>query len=125
MQNNYGNAVIFAKYVLLAANPDTTKTVDLDDRLVRFIAIILVAFICLLHYFSGRFGLFINRLLALFKVILLITVFAAGMRASNQPGSGKHDLHKSYEKKSYLDGLAAMVLILYSYSGYENANYVS
>jgi amino acid transporter len=124
LANSYGNSVTFAKHVMLAASPSTSMSTELDSRLIRFIAIVVLAFVCLLHYFSGRFGLFMNKLLAIFKVLLLTTVIIAGVNSSNKPGSGLKDFKESHGKKNSADGLAAMVLILYAYSGYENANYV-
>jgi len=123
--NSYGNSVVFAKHVLLAADPSAEKSTELDSRLVRFIAISVLAFVCLLHYFSARFGLFMNKLFALFKILLLTTVFIAGTKSAKNSDSGLKDFTRDHGSGNSLDGLAAMVLILYSYSGYENANYVS
>jgi amino acid transporter len=125
LNNTYGNSVTFAKHVMLAANPSTSISTELDSRMIRFIAIVVLTVVCLLHYFSSRFGLFMNKVLAIFKLLLLVTVIIAGVNAAKEPGSGLKDFEESYGKKNSADGLAAMVLILYAYSGYENANYVS
>jgi amino acid transporter len=124
VSTSHGNSVAFAKQVLLAAEPSSRISSDLDSRLVRFIAIVSLAAACLLHYFSGRFGLFMNKLLAVFKILLLFTVFVAGVKASRTPDSGLKDFTQSHGPKGRWDGLAALVSILYSYAGYENANYV-
>lgn len=97
---------------------------DLDTRLVRFIAVAVLSVVCLLHYFSNRFGLFMNKLFAIFKTVLLLTVFIAGMKASTKDESGLADFGKTHGKRSAGDGLSAMVLIFYAYQGWENANYV-
>ena len=122
--NSYGNSITFAKQTVLASNPNTTKTTELDSRLVRFIAIVVLSLVCLLHYFSNRFGLFMNKLFAIFKTILLFTVFVAGVNAARKEGSGLADFNETHGPRNSADGLAAMVLIFYSYQGWENANYV-
>lgn len=122
--NSYGNSVTFAKHVMLAVEPDYATTTELDTRQVRFIAIVVLSAVCLLHYFSNKFGLFLNKLFALFKVILLITVFVAGIKAANKDGSGRNDFRETHGERKSVDGLAAMVLIFYAYQGWENANYV-
>jgi amino acid transporter len=122
--NSYGNSIAFAKQTILASDPTTTKTTDLDARLVRFIAIVVLSVVCLLHYFSNRFGLFMNKVFAIFKTGLLFTVFVAGVRVAGNKGSGLADFKDTHGERNSADGLAAMVLIFYSYQGWENANYV-
>lgn len=123
--NSYGNSVTFAKQVILASDPSYQSTTELDNRLIRFIAIVVLSAVCLLHYFSNKFGLFLNKLFAIFKIILLFTVFIAGVKAANKEGSGLEDFTEIHGASESADGLAAMVLIFYSYQGWENANYVS
>jgi hypothetical protein len=66
-----------------------------------------------------------NRLLAAFKVVLLFTVFVAGVKTAKKEGVGHEEFNAVHGDRNSLDGLAAMVLILYAYQGWENANYVS
>lgn len=47
--NTDGNALQFAKHVLLAAEPSITRTEELDKRLITLIAITILATVCLLH----------------------------------------------------------------------------
>lgn len=124
LSNSYGNSVTFAKQTILASDSSIARTTDLDSRLVRFIAIVVLSTVCLLHYSSNRFGLFLNKLFAIFKTILLFTVFVAGVKAAGKEGSGLADFYDNHGVRHPTDGLAAMVLILYSYQGWENANYV-
>lgn len=123
--NSYGNSVAFAKHALLAVDPDVAKSAQLDTRLVRFIAIAVLTVVCFLHYFSSRFGLFLNKLLALFKIILLFTVFVAAIIAREYEDSGRQDFNEYHGDQNAMNGIAAMVLIMYTYQGWENANYVS
>jgi amino acid transporter len=113
---------------LLAAIPSAESSSDFDPRLVRFIAVCILSAICLLHYFSSQLGLFLNKLLALYKALLLFSIFIAGMIASGKEGSGAHDWTTKYPPghgNRGISSLAALVLVLYSYTGWENANYVS
>ncbi|KAL6252611.1 hypothetical protein RBB50_000330 [Rhinocladiella similis] len=123
--NSYGNSVTFSKQTLLASDSSATKMAELDTRLVRFIAISVLSVVCLLHYFSNRFGLFLNKLFAIFKTVLLLTVFIAGVKASSKEGSGLSDFGKTHGDRGATDGLSALVLIFYAYQGWENANYVA
>jgi amino acid transporter len=123
--NSYGNSVTFAKQILLASDTSYENTTDIDERLIRFIAIVVLSAVCLLHYFSNKFGLFLNKLFAIFKTILLFTVFVAGVKSARKEGSGLDDFTQTHGASDSANGLAAMVLIFYSYQGWENANYVS
>ena len=69
--------------------------------------------------------MFLNRVLALFKGLLLFSVFVAGVIASRKEGSGLSDFRHILGKHASVDSIAALVLILYAYQGWENANYVS
>lgn len=108
----------------MAINPKINSEADMNTALIRFITICILTLVCLLHYFSGKFGLFMNRLLAIFKLVLLVVVTIAGLITPGGEGSGRNDFQKVHEGKSGEEGLSAMVLILYTYQGWENANYV-
>ena len=121
--NTDGNSLQFAKNTLLAANPEVTNTTELDKRLVTLIAIIVLTIISFVHYFSRNSGLFLNLSFAGFKIILVIVLTIAGGIASGQPVNGKSDWGNQPIPKK--DVLAALIYIMYSYQGWENANYVS
>jgi amino acid transporter len=126
--NSSPNSFAFAKHALLAAIPTADSSKDFDARLVRLIAVAILTIICLMHYFSSKLGLFLNKILALFKALLLFSIFIAGMVAAKKQGSGTSDWtekHGPGGKTNGVDSIAAFVLILYSYTGWENANYVS
>ena len=123
--NTAGNSIAFAKHVLAASSPDIHKATEFDHRLISLIAVGILSIVCLLHYFSSAFGLFLNRLLAYYKIGLLFTVFVAGTIARNDPNSGLHDWSQVEKNHSSSDTLSAMIYILYSYQGWENANYVA
>ena len=123
LANSYGNSIQFAKHILISAEPGVAKVAELDDRLIRYIAISVVTLVCLIHYFSSKAGLFLNKLLAWYKTLLLFVVFIAGMAYSRKHGSKWND-KSNPDKPNNIESLSAMVLIFYTYQGWENANYV-
>ena len=120
--NTDGNSLQFAKHVLLTAQPDVTDTTQLDKRLISLVAICVLTFACFIHYFSRNSGLLLNLVFALYKVVLVFIFVVCGCIASGQPGNGKSDWgNQPIQGKN---ALAAMIYIIYSYQGWENANYV-
>ncbi|KAF2624273.1 amino acid transporter [Macroventuria anomochaeta] len=122
LANSYGNSIQFAKHVLVAAFPGLEDSTKLDPRLVRYIAISVITFVCLIHWHSSRAGLFLNKLVAWYKIVLLVVIFISGMTKSSGNQSKWSD---SGNGVSTTDGMTGMVLIFYSYQGWENANYVA
>jgi hypothetical protein len=114
LANSYGNAIQFAKHILLAALPEVNASAELDDRLVRFIAVTVITVACGIHWFAAHAGLFLNKFIACYKVVLLLVVFIAGIVYSGKHGS-KWD--ENISRRSSSDGMAAMVFIFYSYQG--------
>jgi amino acid transporter len=118
--NTSGNAIAFARFVMIAALPTETKLEALNSKVVKLVAINIVSVVCLLHYFSHNLGRFLNKLLAIYKFCLLIAVMIAGFCASRVK-NGEFDKNVAQNTKNQLGGL---VLVLYSFTGWENANYV-
>ena len=65
-----------------------------------------------------------NSAFASFKIFLLFSVFIAGALARHKNGSGLPDFNTKHKGANGADSLAAFIYILYSYQGWENANYV-
>jgi len=65
--------------------------------------------------------MFLNKLFALYKIFLLIAFIVAGGIASLREGNGKDDWGSQPGNRDYLGGL---IYVMYSYRGWENANYV-
>jgi hypothetical protein len=82
--NSYGNSAIFAKQVILASDSNYKSITELNNCLIRLIAIVVLSAVCLLYYFFNKFGLFLNKLFAMFKIILLFTVFVTGVKSANK-----------------------------------------
>ncbi|CRG91397.1 Low-affinity methionine permease [Talaromyces islandicus] len=118
------NSIAFARYVMLAAEPQVQNEGELDKRLIGFIAITINFVTCLLLYFSSGLALALNRISAVYKIILMLIVFIAGAAASTKQDSGVHDFENTHGSSS-TETLAALVYILFAYQGWENANYVA
>ncbi len=56
--NTAPNCFIFAQYIVGAFDPDQQKP---DTRLLKFVALMCISFICTLHVFSRKLGLMTNN----------------------------------------------------------------
>lgn len=71
--NTAPNCLVFAEYIVTAFNPDSTDSTNprkLDDRLLKFVALVCITFICTLHIFSRKVGIATNNGWHLFHVLL-------------------------------------------------------
>ncbi|KAF2739366.1 hypothetical protein EJ04DRAFT_484118, partial [Polyplosphaeria fusca] len=119
-----GNCIVFASYALQIAHGDAAAS-TIDDRLLRFIAVVVQTTVCLLLYFLRKFCFVANNIFALFKIILLLVIAGAGFCASSWPSSGTSDFSAHEPGVDIIDQLSAMVYILYSYQGWEHTNYIA
>lgn len=110
----------FSNQILISANINDPTYVP-DGRLLRFIAIISLAFFCLLHYFSGHAGRTLNQILAFFKICLLLIVFAAGCVRAGLNYTPDWTQPSNPDRSS---SALAFLLIVFSYTGWENATFV-
>lgn len=132
LSHNAGNCVSFAKLILQAFEP-TEK--DPDFRLQKFIALVMLSAVCLLHVFSRNTGIAINNFLALYKLALVTFIvlvgFAAmaGGRGKGVTGGGGYGLTNfadaaDIRRMSMNEYANAALGVLWAYTGWENANYV-
>ncbi|KAK3374170.1 high-affinity methionine permease [Lasiosphaeria ovina] len=124
-----GNSLAFGRYVLLAGGRESP-----DGWAARGIAIACVTFVAVLHSTLPQWGLRLTNALGIFKVgVLLVIVFAgfaalAGHRLVPDPHN--FDNPWAIEKGDGYGGggayayATAMLQVVYSYKGWENANYV-
>jgi hypothetical protein len=96
--NSYGNSAIFAKQVILASDSNYKSITELNNCLIRLIAIVVLSAVCLLYYFFNKFGLFLNKVFAMFKIVLLFTVFVTGVKSANKEGSGLKDFTHKWKR---------------------------
>jgi hypothetical protein len=107
--------------VLTLAN---SKTAPLEGQ-IRFTAVVVETVVCLMLFFARRLCFVFNSTFAVYKIILLLVVFIAGMANSRGKDSGWNDFDKDYPGYNGVNTLSAMIAIIYSYQGWDNANYVS
>lgn len=144
-----GNAIAFARQFVIATDrPDPTQPIYFNRTIIDFYALSVLTVVCLMHYFTPRLGLFLNKLTAGFKIILLLIMAFRGIAQRNQPGSGHQEgfaftglntrqvlnttlasngtavsnaTSASHPGSYHISGF---IYIVYSYGGWENANYV-
>jgi amino acid transporter len=117
------NCITVAVYLIALVYPDLPYS-DLPDGWVRFVAAVVQTVVCLLLYFARRLCFMFNSVFALFKIILLLVLFAAGMAACQKPESGLKDWGSTSHGVGGLKTLSAMIYVIYSYQGWEHTNYV-
>lgn len=128
-----GNAISFSSYMLKAATLDAKN----GSWLNRGISVAAISVVCLIHAFLPRLGIWLSNGLGAFKLVLLLLVVCTGFAALagraatpsprnfssfSGPGSAT-ETHERLEGQAAGHALA-LLQILYSYSGWENANYV-
>jgi amino acid transporter len=113
------NSMQFARQVIIAA---TNNTDDSDERVMRFIAVVITTVVCLLLYFSTAAGRRFNRYLAWLKISMLISIGIAGaVKASRATAE---DITKSFQTTPS-NSAPALLQILFSFQGWENATLVA
>jgi amino acid transporter len=107
----------FADFVLQCAiDPNAIE----DERLLRFLAVVILTFLCALHYRSARMARKLNVTLAGLKIVMLIVVMVAGaVKASKERVSWSETTSDEASSTA-----AAFLLILFSFGGWENATFV-
>ncbi|KAF2719260.1 hypothetical protein K431DRAFT_314229 [Polychaeton citri CBS 116435] len=120
-----GNCIAFARFVTIAAQPSYRTDADLDERVTKIIAIFALFSVCVILAASAKFGMFLNKSLALFKFFLLIIVFCRGFATSGNASAPQEFIAPDNQDTSAWSYMGAFVLVVYSYSGWENANYVA
>ncbi|KAL2120227.1 hypothetical protein VTJ04DRAFT_4253 [Mycothermus thermophilus] len=124
-----GNSLAFGRYILYAAGNELK-----DSYKARGIGVACVTFAVILHSVAPKWGIRLFNVLGIFKVaVLLFIVFSgfaalAGRRLVEDP----HNFDNAFAIESgdgYGGGGAyaysnALLNIVYSYKGWENANYV-
>ena len=137
--NLTGNGVAFGIYIMEAAG------VSGHDSAIRALAVASLTFACLLHGFWRQGGIIVNNLVALLKVLVLLTIIIIGFAASAGASFGHGSVHgetlnpSTHEAtsnfsthSSFSDAqsgaaryVESILLIVYTYSGYEQPFYVS
>ncbi|KAL2270446.1 hypothetical protein VTJ83DRAFT_2630 [Remersonia thermophila] len=128
-----GNSISFSSYLLRAATGDAQD----GSWLNRGIAMAAITVVCLIHSLAPRWGIWLSNCLGAFKLVLLSLLVCTGFAAlsgrmevpdpenfSSFHGPG-WEWTASADTAGAAGGYAlALLQVLYSYSGWENANYV-
>ncbi|KAI1405070.1 amino acid transporter [Hypoxylon fuscum] len=124
-----GNALAFGRYVLAASGSN-----EGDGWTARGIAIACITFAVGLHSTLPKWGLRLVNVLGLFKVVILVFIVFSGFAAISgrllvpPPGNFNNafaiEVTKNYGGQGSYGYATALLQIIYSYKGWENANYV-
>jgi amino acid transporter len=124
-----GNSLAFGRYVLFASGSDSP-----DGWAARGIAIACVTFAVVLHSTLPKWGIRLSNVLGVFKVIVLLFIIFSGFAAlaghrkvpdpRNFDGAFKLEVGDGYGGGGAYAYCTALLRIVYSYKGWENANYV-
>ncbi|KAJ4003167.1 hypothetical protein NW766_012485 [Fusarium irregulare] len=134
--NSATNGQQFGRMILLynhADADDIDAEVRKDDHLMRYIAVTVLSIICIIQFFSAKFGRRLNRFLAVVKIGFLIGLVGVGLSAlardfykdSKDPPSRAEDWSVRHEVKSKVSFAKALLVVLFSFEGWENATFVS
>jgi amino acid transporter len=118
--NSGTNVLQIGRETLIAIHPDEEP----NGSLVRFIGVFALMMICLIQLFSSRAGRVLNRFLALVKITFLIVLFVFGCAFIGKHGGATHFTEKIPNLPAF-NYAQALLVVLYSYDGWENATFVS
>ncbi|KAI6749337.1 hypothetical protein HG530_015176 [Fusarium avenaceum] len=136
--NSATNSMQFGRMVLLCINADQgvdNAIVDVNNDLMRYIGVTILTVICLTQFFSPSFGRRLNKFLAVVKIGFLLGLVIVGLTALSRDikDENEHDTTKSSdwskwnerEDPSKVSFAKALLIVLFSFEGWENATFVS
>jgi len=133
--NLAGNSLALGRYVMLAAGySNAAGELTASNGSIVGIAIGALTLIMLVHMSSRRGGLILNDAFAIFKVLLLVAIIVIGFvfRAGGLPHTDKIGGENFNSKTSFTERAKdvssytqSLLLVMYSFSGYEQPFYVS
>ena len=117
--NSGTNVLQVGREILIGIHPEQ----DPNRDLVRFIGIVTISVICLIQLFSSRAGRVLNGFFAIVKILFLVVLFFFGVGALSS-NDAPSDFTQKQEHIPPIDYSQAILVVLYSYEGWENANFV-
>lgn len=123
MYSTARNCMQFGVQVLTAGNVPYPPNFEPSNRLLRFIGVVVLTAICLVHYFSGRVGRAMNQVFAFIKIILLLIVLGAGIRYARFNFVSEDWFRPANPNAS--SSATAFLYVVFSFAGWENATFVS
>jgi amino acid transporter len=124
-----GNSLAFGRYVLFASGSEAP-----DGWAARGLAIACVTFSVVLHATAPKWGIRLFNVLGVFKVFILLFIVCSGFAAlaghlkieqpHNFDNAFSLEIGDGYGGGGAYGYCQALLRIIYSYKGWENANYV-
>jgi len=130
--NSGTNGMQTGRMVLLCIGADQVTPEgaipEVNRDLVRFIGIFTLSVICALQYFSPEMGRRVNKAFAVVKLITLLVLIGVGGNAALKRGDAadrRAEWWLWYPQDNSLSFAKAMLAVLFSFEGWENATFVS
>ncbi|KAL7274661.1 hypothetical protein RUND412_002424 [Rhizina undulata] len=120
-----GNSLAFGQYVLYASGSEAP-----DGWAARGIGIACITFCVLLHSLLPKWGMRLFNVLGVFKVVILLLIVFSGFAAlaGHLKVPPPNNFKDPFAFEDFGGGVynyaTALLRIVYSYKGWENANYV-
>jgi L-asparagine transporter-like permease len=124
-----GNCLVFGIRCIEAAGYDSTKY----NSTVRGIAVAVATFVCLIHTFSRRGGIYLGNFFAVIKVLMLTMMIIIGFCAwggvFHTPNYATQNMaaqnaFKDASNDSY-GYVSAFLSVIFAWSGFDQPTYVS
>ncbi|CAN3475995.1 hypothetical protein DICA1_F06964 [Diutina catenulata] len=121
-----GNSYTFGKYILYAINGEERA----NDTLVKFIGVACITGCVYVHYKHPNSGMRAFNALGLIKVLVLVLIIAIGVLVglgwvqTGDDFDNFHDIWHFENRPSIYNISVALLQVIYSFKGWENANYV-
>lgn len=118
--NSATNTLQIGREFLICISPNQNP----NRHLVRFIGIVAFSIICLIQLFSSRAGRSLNSIFALIKILFLLVLLGFGFAAIRH-NTSPVEFTQKVSGIPALNYAQAILIVLFSYTGWENANFVS
>lgn len=136
--NSATNSQQFGRMILLCLHADKEDNYDdikNDQHLMRYIAVSILSIICLAQFFNPAFGRRLNKFLAVVKIGFLVGLISVGLAALGRDFNSKssdgasldrgEDWSERREVRSKVSFAKALLVVLFSFEGWENATFVA
>jgi amino acid transporter len=122
------------KEIIIANSP---KDTNINDKLEKFFAVMIITFVCQLLAYSRSIYIRIGNTIALLKVISLVFISLCGIAAlAKARVKGVNEIQTPYGTTDFSNAFAsasnnpcqyglALLSVIRAFQGYENANFVS
>jgi len=131
--NSGTNSMQTGRMILLGIAAKEPGSPDVHRDVVRLLGVVILTILSLLQCFSARFGRKLNPFLVVIKLLFMFGLFLTAMVALKDPltnpdgtvVSRVQDWSRAYPVDSELYFAKALLAVLFSFDGWENATFVS